>query len=176
MFEDNNDYGHHAELSTRFASGANWFYWIAGLTLVTSLIGLLGGSWGFALSLGITQVIDGLALYATESFGEAPKVIAIVLDILITAMFVGFGYLANKRHMWAYLTGMIVFLLDSLISIAIYDLLGIIIHGFALVMMIRGYIAGRDLLALERDLAEMAASASAQTGSAQPEPAPASTF
>lgn len=174
MFEDNNDYGHHAELSARFASGANWFYWIAGLTLVTSLIGLLGGSWGFALSLGITQVIDGLAIYFSESSGEAPKVIAIVLDIFITAMFVGFGYLANKRHMWAYLAGMIVFLLDSLISIAIYDLLGIIIHGFALVMMIRGYIAGRDLLALERDMAEMAASA--QTATAQPEPAPASTF
>ena len=161
MFEDNNDYGHHAELSARFASGANWFYWIAGLTLVTSLIGLLGGSWGFALSLGITQVIDGLALYVTDSLGEAPKVIAIVLDILITAMFVGFGYLANKRHMWAYLTGMIVFLLDSLISIAIYDLLGIIIHGFALVMMIRGYIAGRDLLAYERDMAEAAKAAEA---------------
>lgn len=174
MFENNNDYGHHADLSARFASGANWFYWIAGLTLVTSLIGLLGGTWGFALSLGITQVIDGLAIYFSESSGEAPKVIAIVLDIFITAMFVGFGYLANKRHMWAYLTGMIVFLLDSLISIAIYDLLGIIIHGFVLVMMIRGYIAGRDLLAYEREMAEMAASAQAAT--AQPEPAPAGTF
>lgn len=174
MFDSNNDYGHHAELSARFASGANWFYWIAGLTLVTSLIGLLGGAWGFALSLGITQVIDGLALYLSESSGEATKIIAIVLDIFITALFVGFGYLANKRHMWAYLTGMIVFLLDSLISIVIYDLLGIIIHGFALVMMIRGYIAGRDLLACEREMAEMAASAQATT--AQPEPAPASTF
>jgi hypothetical protein len=167
MFENNIDYGLHAELSARFASGANWFYWIAGLTLVTSLIGLLGGAWGFALSLGITQVIDGLAIYATESFGEAPKVIAIVLDIFITAMFVAFGYLANKRHMWAYLTGMIVFLLDSLISIVIYDLLGIIIHGFVLVMMIRGYIAGRDLLALERDLAE------AESAQAPATPAPA---
>ena len=168
MFENNNDYGYHAELSQRFASGANWFYWIAGLTLVTSLIGLLGGNWSFLLSLGITQVIDGFALYFAESFGEAPKVIAIVLDIFITAIFVGFGYLAGKRHMWAYLTGMILFLLDSLISVVIFDWLGILMHGFALVMMIRGYIAGRDLVAYERDLAE-----AAQTVQASMSPAPA---
>ena len=159
MFENNYDHIQHAELSQRFASGANWFYWIAGLTLVTSLIGLLGGNWSFLLSLGITQVIDGFALYFAESFGEAPKVIAIVLDIFISAIFVGFGYLAGKRQMWAYLTGMILFLLDSLISVVIFDWLGILMHGFALVMMIRGYIAGRDLLALERDLAESAQAA-----------------
>lgn len=172
MYENYNDYGQHAELSQRFASGANWFYWIAGLTLVTSLIGLLGSEWGFALSLGITRLIDGFAIFFSESFGEAPKVIAVVLDIFITALFVGFGYLANKRHMWAYLTGMILFLFDSLLSIIIFDVLGIIIHGFALVMMIRGYIAGRDLLALEREMAEAQATQSA----ASPATAPAGSF
>ena len=173
MFENNYDHVQHAELSQRFASGANWFYWIAGLTLVTSLIGLMGGAWSFALSLGITQVIDGLALYASESFGEAAKVIAIVLDIFITALFAGFGYLANKRYMWIYLTGIIVFLLDSLISVVIFDVLGILIHGFALVMMIRGYIAGRDMLALER---EMAQATQATQATASSEPATAGSF
>ena len=161
MFEDNNDYGHHAELSARFASGANWFYWIAGLTLLTSIIQLLGGNWAFFLSLGVTQLIDGLAIYFSDSSGDATKVIAIVLDIFITALFVGFGYLANQRHMWAYLTGMIVFLLDSLLSVLFLDWIGIIIHGIVLVLMMRGYIAGRDLLAYEREMAEMAQSVQA---------------
>lgn len=171
MFENNNDYGQHADLSARLASGANWFYWIAGLTLVTSIVGLLGSEWGFALSLAITQLIDGVALYFSEGSGEAPKVIAIVLDIFITAIFVGFGYLANKQHMWAYLTGIILFLLDSLLSIVLFNLLGILIHCFALFMMIRGYIAGRDLLALEREMAEAAKAAEASispTPAAQP--------
>jgi len=172
MFENHNDYGQHAELSERFAAGANWFYWIAGLTLATSIIGLLGGGWAFFLSLGITQVIDGFAIFFAESFGEAPKVIAMVLDIFITALFVGFGYLSNKRHMWAYLTGIIVFILDSLISVLILDWLGIIIHGIALFLMIRGYIAGRDMLALEREMAEATHSAQAAGNLNQPQTEP----
>lgn len=175
MFENNyNDYGQHAELADRFRSGANWFYWIGGLTLVTSIISLMEGSLGFALSLGITRLIDAFAVYFAESLGEATKVIAMVMDIFITALFIGFGYLSNKRHMWAFLTGIILFSLDSLLSLLILNILGLIIHGFALVMMIRGYIAGRDMLALEREMAEAAASAQAAT--AQPAAAPASTF
>ena len=173
MYENNYDFGHHSELTQRFQSGANWFYWIAGLTLLTSIIGLLGGGWRFFLSLGITQLIDGIAVYAADSLGEATKVIALVLDIFITLMFAGVAYLANKRQMWAYVTGMVVFLLDGLLSILVLDWLGIIVHGFVLVMMMRGYVAGRELVAVERAMAEAAQSAQA---SAEPAPAPAGSF
>jgi len=169
MFE--NDYGHHAELNQRYRSGANWLYWIAGLTLITSIVGLLGGGWRFFLSLGVTQLIDGIAVYAADSLGEATKVIAIVLDIFITAMFAGFAYLANKRQLWAYVAGMIVFLLDGLLSLAIFDWIGILVHGFVLFMMIRGYMAGREMLVLERELAQ-----SAQAGAGQPQPQAEPTY
>lgn len=172
MFENNFDHVQHAELNQRFQSGANWFYWIAGLTLVTSIVGLLGGGWRFFLSLGITQLIDGFAVYFAGSFGDATKVIAIVLDIFITAIFAGFAYLATRRQMWAYVAGMVVFLLDGLLSLVIVDLIGIIVHGFVLVMMIRGYMAGRQMLALERTMA--GADQSAQT--VQAAPAPAGSF
>jgi hypothetical protein len=179
MFEDNYDHIKHAELQAGFRSGANWFYWIAALTLVTSIISLLGGGWRFFLSLGITQVIDGLAVVFSESFGDATKVIAIVLDIFITAMFAGFAYLANKRQLWAYIAGMVVFLLDGLLSLVFFDLIGILVHGFVLFMMIRGYMAGREMLALERAMSKAAqANQAAEAAAAQaaPEPAPASSF
>jgi hypothetical protein len=178
MFENNNDYGQHAELSNRYRSGANWFYWIAGLTLVTSIIGLLGGGWRFFLSLGVTQVIDGIALVAAESLGDATKVIAIVLDIVITAMFAGFAYLAHKRQLWAYMAGIVVFGLDGLLSLAIFDIIGILVHAFVLVMMIRGFMAGREMLALERAMAQAAQMAQATEANAQParETAPATSF
>ncbi|HXQ69962.1 MAG TPA: hypothetical protein VN844_05725 [Pyrinomonadaceae bacterium] len=156
MFENNYDYVKHAELTSRFRSGANWFYWIAGLTLVTSVISLMDGNFGFFLSLGITQLIDGFAVYFAGTFGEATKVVAIVLDIFITALFIGFGYLSNKRHLGAYLAGIILFGLDSLLTLVIVDILGLIIHCVALVLMIRGYIAGREMLALEREMAAVA--------------------
>ena len=174
MYENNYDYAQHSELSDRFRSGANWFYWIAALTLVTSIIGLLGGGWRFFLSLGITQVIDGLAIAFSEGLGEATKVIALVLDIFITAMFAGFAYLAGKRQMWAYVVGMVVFLLDGLLSLVFFDFIGILVHGFVLFMMVRGFMAGREMLALERAMAQAAEASAAQSGA--PAPAPASSF
>jgi hypothetical protein len=167
MFEA--DY-HHAELSKRYKSGVHWFYWIAGLTLITSIIGLLGGGWRFFLSLGTTQVIDQIANVASESLGNATKVIAAVFDIFITAMFVGFGALANKKQLWAYIVGMAVFLIDGLVSLAIFDVIGIIVHGIVLFVMFRGYQAGRELVALEKAMAESAAAVPPP-----PAPAPATT-
>ena len=177
MFENNYDHIQHSELSGRFRSGANWFYWIAGLTLVTSIISLLGGGWRFFLSLGVTQLIDAIAVVTAESLGDATKVVAIVLDIFISAMFAGFAFLATKRHMWAYVLGMVVFVLDALLSIVLLDFIGIIVHGFVLFMMIRGFVAGREMLALERDMAAAAQAAQASAAAQPaPEPAPAGTF
>ena len=172
MFES--DFGRHDELAQRYRSGANWFYWIAGLTLVTSVIGLMGGGWRFFLSLGTTQIIDAIATAASEGVGNAAKVIAMVFDIFITAMFAGFGVLANKKHLWAYILGMAVFFMDGLVSLAIFDWIGIIVHGFVLFVMFRGYQAGRELVTLEKAMAE-SAQAAAQAPP-EPVPAPASSF
>jgi hypothetical protein len=158
-----NDYAQHATLNESFKSGANWFYWIAGLTLITSIMSLLGGGWRFFLSLGTTQLIDAIAYATAGELGDATKVIAIVLDIFITAMFVGFGVLANKRQFWAYIAGMVVFLLDGVVSLAIFDWLGAGMHVLALFFMFRGYQAGRQLVALEQSIAQAEA---AQTAAA----------
>src|SRR5216117_2936789 len=36
-------------------SGASWFYWIAGLSLINSIVAFTGGQWAFLFGLGITQ-------------------------------------------------------------------------------------------------------------------------
>jgi len=102
-----------------------------------------------------------------------------VLDIFIAAMFAGFAYLANKRQMWAYIAGMVVFLLDGLLALLFVDFIGILVHGFVLFVMIRGYIAGREMFALERAMAQATQAAQAAEASATqaaPATAPASSF
>src|SRR5438270_4545311 len=42
-------------------SGANWFYWIAGLSLLNTIIFMAGSDWHFVAGLGITQLIDAFA-------------------------------------------------------------------------------------------------------------------
>ena len=46
-------------------SGAGWFYWIAGLTLVNTFGMLSGTNSRFALGLGVTLIADALAIRGT---------------------------------------------------------------------------------------------------------------
>jgi hypothetical protein len=150
----------HAEYAHKYKSGAGWFYWIAGLTLITSIITFGGGNWRFLISLGTTQIIDGIAAaVAAELEGSAPRIIALFLDMILTAVFVVFGVLANKRLLWAYILGMAVFVIDGLISLMMQDLIGVVAHVVVLVFMVPGFLAGKKMLELEREMASQAAAA-----------------
>lgn len=152
----------HAELTQRYRSGANWFYWIAGLTIITSLITFFGGGIRFLFGLGLTQFFDGLALGLAPQLGGAVKIVALVLDLIVTGVFALFGYLAHKKMIWAYVAGMVVFLLDGLLALAFSDVIGAIAHAFVLFMLFRGLQAGRELVSLEKIMAEQAAAAAQQ--------------
>jgi hypothetical protein len=159
------DYTQHAELTQRYKAGVNWFYWIAGLTLVTSLIALGGGGWRFLLSLGTTQVVDAVAEGLSADLGGAPKIVALVLDLVVTGVFITFGWLAGTKQLWAYILGMVVFLFDGLVSLLVQDLIGVIAHVVVLFFMFRGYQAGQQLVNLEKAMAE-------QVPEATPQPEP----
>jgi hypothetical protein len=156
------DYGQRAELSQRYKNGANWFYWIAGLSIVTSIIAFAGGGWGFLISLGTTQVIDAIAAGLSAELGGAPRVVALVLDLLVTGAFVAFGVLAGKRFLWAYIIGLVAFLLDGLVSLLVQDWLGVVAHAVVLFIMFRGFQAGRELTNLEQAMAQQGSEPASQ--------------
>ena len=148
------DHAQHAELFQRYKSGANWFYWIAGLSLITSIIAFSGGGVRFLISLSTTQFFDAVANELSGELGGAPKVVALVLDMFVTALFVLFGVLAGKKMLWAYMVGMIVFGLDGLGSLVFQDWIGVIAHAVVLFLLARGYMAGRELVSLEQAMAQ----------------------
>jgi hypothetical protein len=150
----NADFGHHAALRQHARSGANWFYWIAALSLITSVAGLLGSGWRFFLSLGSTQIIDGLASGAAQELGDATKVIAFVLDIFITGIFAGLAWFAGKKHLWAYIVGMVFFGLDGLLLFLFQDWISGIFHAVVLFWIFRGFQSARQLVVLEREAAQ----------------------
>ena len=164
MNYDNYNYenARYAELSQNYSSGANWFYWIAGLSIVTSLITFFGGGLQFLFGLGITMIIDGMASAISEDMGgDAPKIVALVLDLLVTGLFVGIGYLANRKMLGAYIVGMVAFGLDGLLSLLVGDWLSVLAHGFVIFMLVRGFMAGRELTALEKSMSSQPAPAAA---------------
>lgn len=146
----------HAELAQSYKNGSNWFYWIAGLTIITSLIAVGGGGIRFLLSLGVTQIIDGIAAGLSVEMGAGAKAVALVLDLIVTGIFVLFGYLANQKQIWAYVIGMVVFAFDGLLSLLVSDMISVLAHAVVLFFLIRGFMAGRDLLALEKAMAQQA--------------------
>jgi hypothetical protein len=133
-------------LAAAAKSGAGWFYWIAGLSVVNSLASFSGTGWQFIVGLGITQVFDAVA---SHSAGEG-KAVALALDILAAGLFVFFGVFANRRQSWAFVVGMIIYALDGLLLFLAGSLLGAGFHGFVLFSIFAGFTAHRKLLAAER--------------------------
>lgn len=122
-------------------SGASWFYWIAGLSLVNSIAAVSGSDWRFILGLGITQVIDAFG----SEMGGAGKVVTLILDLIAAGVLVLFGVLGHKRHTWAFITGMVLFALDGGIFLLAQDWLGVGFHVFVLYCFFRGLKACREL-------------------------------
>lgn len=149
----------YARAVQHYKAGANWFYWLAGLSLITSLIAFFGGGIHFIFSLGITQIIDGIAAGISNGLGgsSVAKLVALVLDLIIAGIFVLFGYLSNQKQLWAFLIGGIVFLMDGLLSLIFGDIISLLAHAFVLFFLIRGFMAGRELVGIEKSMAQQAA-------------------
>lgn len=127
-------------LEQRRRSGARWFYWVAGLSLVNSLASLAGQKWRFVLGLGITQLADALAAHSGRGF----EVVA-VLDAVIVASFVLLGRFALQGRAWAFGVGAAIYAVDGLIFLGLRDWVGVAFHVFVLVMAVRGLDAARRL-------------------------------
>lgn len=136
-------------LENQFKAGANWFYWIAGLSVVNTIIVLANREWSFIVGLGITQVIDAIAYVSSGEIGgmNAYSMLALTLDFAVAAVFVMFGLYARKMERWAFLAGMILYGLDGLIFLYVSDYLSFAFHLFALWALWGGLKACRTLIA-----------------------------
>lgn len=130
-------------LGKTLISGADWFFWIAALSVINTVIMLAGGSTSFIAGLGITQFIDGFAFAMKEGStgGIVPLLTAIniILDLAVIGLFVVFGIFARKAHRWAFIVGMVLYLLDSLIFLYVQDFLSLAFHAWALFGLFTGY-------------------------------------
>lgn len=142
------------KLENRLKNGASWFFWIAGLSLVNSVILMVGGQWNFLIGLGITQVIDGIASgIAAEAGADAAniiKMLAFAADIVVAGVFIVFGVLAMKHYKLSFIIGMILYALDGLIFLIVPDLLSIGFHLFALFGLYSGLQAYNKLMEMEQ--------------------------
>jgi len=137
------------KLEHQLKLGANWFYWIAGFSVVNSVLLFTGSNWGFVIGLGITQIISAIGAAAAEELGSIGTVVAFIFTLITAGVFVLFGVFANKRYIWAFIVGMVLYALDGLLFLLIQDWLSIGFHVFALFCIYSGLKAYGELRKLE---------------------------
>ncbi len=140
-------------LLQRGRSGANWFFWIAGLSLVNSVVLLSGNDTHFVIGLGITLMADVIAKVAAENNPNVATLLtaaAFGFDLVVALVMVLFGWLAQKRYQAMFALGMFLYLLDGLLYVWFQDWMSVGFHAFALFCMWSGLSSLRQLNAMER--------------------------
>jgi len=140
-------------LESRAKNGASWFYWIAGLSILNSIILIAGGSFTFIFGLAFTQVIDVFAALIESDLGiNSPGIITFLgfgLDLAVAGVFAAIGYLARKRNRGIYILGGVLYAGDALVSLLFRDWLGVLFHLFVLHGLWGGMKAMRALAPVE---------------------------
>ena len=126
-------------LETQRRNGGQWFYWIAGLSLINAAVAFAGQNWRFFLGLGVTQLVQAMAQSGHNG------TIAGLVGVGVIVVFVILGHFAVQGHGWAFLAGMVLFGLDGALFLLVRDWAGAGFHAFAVVMILRGYVAARRL-------------------------------
>src|SRR5690348_6592626 len=105
------------QLERRVHAGANWFFWIAGLSMVNSLLVLAKVDLAFTLGLWMTQVLDYWGLDAGGG-----RQMALVGDLVILATVLALGAFARQGRGWAFVFGLALYALDGLLLVAMVAL------------------------------------------------------
>jgi len=113
-----------------------WFWVIGYLSVINTIILATKSSVHFIFGLGITQIIDA---YTFSSFDNY-KLRASIFSFLISGIFIALGYFAKANRKWAYMTGLILYSLDTSIFIYSTDWLSLAFHLVVLIAIIYGYI------------------------------------
>ena len=143
------------QLHERGTSGANWFFWIAALSLVNSLILLSDGERHFVVGLGVTLVSDSIAVVVAREnpdIAMIAKSIAFGFALCVAGGVCLFGWLSRRAILPIFALGMILYLLDALIYLLVGDWMSVGFHGFALFCMWGGFAAFQRMKAIRADL------------------------
>ena len=144
------------ELDRQIRSGLSWFYWVAALSFINSITYMLNMESTFVVGLGITQLIDGVALgiaqEATAEIGLFIRILGYAFDLALIVAFVLFGIFGRKRVRWVIITGMVLYGLDTILVLAFGDWLSTLFHLLALWGIWTGLRAMKQITALETTL------------------------
>ena len=136
---DNDSARHVTRTSVMHA--ADWFFWLAILSVINSLIVYYYQIPNTPIALGITQWVDG----TTSGFNATMSTSALVINILIAAALAGFGLLARRGSDISFVLGIFLYVIDAVLMIGLKDFFGFGVHLIALFFLVKGLLASRHI-------------------------------
>ncbi len=137
--------------------GANWFYWIAALSLINSIIAIAGGHFIFLAGLAVSQIADGIAAH----LGFVGPYFSIIIDVVVAVFVCGFGYFASHGSRAALIVGMFLYALDGAVFLLFSAYAPAVFHAFVLYQIVQGWRARQKLDRLRADSPTLAAAEAA---------------
>lgn len=126
------------EEDKKFKSRVNWFFWIAGLSLINTILFYAGSDTSFSIGLGVTLLIDVIIGEIATELGGNPQLLFIIgvsLDLVITGLFILFGVLGRKYKLWAIIVGLVLYAADAALTLYIGVYTSAIFHVVALIFI-----------------------------------------
>ena len=117
--------------------GSREFYWVAGLSLVNSALTHFDVHVRFPMGLGITQVMDGIAIGLQQQLGGIAVAIAITFALLGAGFFALFGWLTGRGIKAALLIGVALYGLDGVLCLLFRDWFAVAFHAYILYKLIQ---------------------------------------
>src|SRR5689334_14074374 len=124
-----------ANLEARIRNGAGWFYWMAAFSVINSVLVYTKAAFSFGLGLAVTVYRDDIA----RQVGGPTMTKHIAINVAIAAFIATFSYFAGKRHGWAFIVGMILLGLDTVLAGLLDMWLNLAFHIWAMVSLFLGY-------------------------------------
>ena len=134
------------KLEGQLKGGASWFYWIAGLSILNMALAVANQPISFPVGLGSTSflaLLEPIAVQYDSILAGPLRVAHPMFAILLSAMFAFIGYKARQGNSRVYLTGMVLYVADGLVSALLQLWLIFVFHAIALVGLWAGYNALR---------------------------------
>lgn len=135
------------ELSPAYRNGASWFFWLAALSMLNSLLAAFGASVRLIFGLGYTQITDAILTGLFEGEGAGIGVaLSLVTTAVVAGLFALIGFLSHKGFRIAYIGGLVLYVIDALILLGLAAVLGawvdlgleLLFHGFVLFQLVLG--------------------------------------
>lgn len=142
-----------AELAARHHNGASWFYWLAALSMLNTIIFMVGGDITFIFGLGVTQVIEAAMSRVAADMGSIATIAAVIINVVVLAVVALFSVFASRGSVGAFIVGIMLYAFDGLLFLMVGDLLSVAFHVFVLFFLFRGMIACSRLNNFEEKLA-----------------------